>query len=152
MLHYGLTSADLCDPDRSSRLFVNCGRDMEIALATTSRDGTKIAEPVEAATLGTIRHNQIDVVIIDPFVSSHRVPENDNGDIDLVAKRWASIANSSGAAVELVHHVRKLTGAEAAIEEARGGSALMAAARSGRALSRMTKPEAARFRRRGYWA
>lgn len=141
MLHYGLTREDLVDGDGVSRLFLDSGRDMEIVLATSGRDGTRIAEPVEAAVMATIEANRLDVLSVDPFVSSHRVPENDNGGIDMVAKRWAKIAGRTGAAIELIHHVRKLNGGEVTIEDARGASALISAARSARALARMTKAE-----------
>lgn len=145
MLHYGLTRADLTDENGVSRLFLDSGRDMEIVMATSGRDGTKIAEPVELAVVETIRENAVDVLVVDPFVSSHRVPENDNGGIDMVAKRWARIADITGSAVELVHHVRKLNGGEVTIEDARGASALISAARSARALARMTKGEGVRL-------
>ena len=49
----------------------------------------------------------IDAVIVDPFVSCHRVPENDNGGMDVVAKAWARIARDANCAVELVHHVQE---------------------------------------------
>jgi hypothetical protein len=145
MLQHGLTKADLIDERGRSRLFVDSGRDMEIVLANSGRDGTKIAEPVEAAVMASIRANEIDVLSVDPFVSSHRVPENDNGGIDMVAKRWARIADRTGSAIELVHHVRKLNGGEVTIEDARGASALISAARSARALARMTRAEGARM-------
>lgn len=145
MMHYGLTRSDLLDDRGVSRLFVDSGRDMEIVLASTGRDGTKIAAPVEAALMRVIGLNRLDVLSIDPFVSSHRVPENDNGAVDLVAKRWAKIADRTRTAIELVHHVRKLNGAEVSIEDTRGASALISASRSARALARMTKPEGVRL-------
>lgn len=137
MQHYGLTREDVGD-----RLFLDTGRNMEIVLATTTRGGTTICAPVERALRGAIEGLKLDVVGADPFVSTHRVPENDNGAIDLVAKRWARIADQTGTAVALVHHVRKLNGGETTVEDARGASALIAAARPTRALSRMSKAEA----------
>jgi hypothetical protein len=77
------------------------------------------------------------VVIVDPFVSSHQVDENGNGAIDLVAKEWARLASRCNCAIELVHHTRKTNGAEASTEDARGATALLGAARSGRVLNRM---------------
>lgn len=137
MLHYGLTREDIGD-----RLFMNSGRDMEIVLATETRDGARIAAPVVAAVTRAILDNRIDVFQVDPFVSTHRVSENDNGAIDLVAKRWANIANTTRCAVDLVHHVRKLNGGEVTVEDSRGAVALIAASRSARALAKMTKAEA----------
>lgn len=142
MIHYGLRPSDLCEDDGTARLMLGSGRDMEIVLAATqSRDGARIATPVVDAVTAAIRDYAIDVLIIDPFVSSHRVPENDNGAIDMVAKQWARIADQTGAAIELVHHVRKLNGAAATIEDGRGAIALIAASRSARALAKMTAEE-----------
>lgn len=140
MLAHGLTREDVGD-----RLFVDTGRQMPIVLATAARDGARIADPVVRDVIRTIEENAIDVFQVDPFVSSHRVSENDNGAIDLVAKRWAYVADVTRSAVELVHHVRKLNGAEVTVEDGRGAVALIAASRSARAMARMTKTEAARL-------
>jgi AAA domain len=86
--------------------------------------------------------NQIDVLIVDPFVKSHRVSENDNVAIDLVATQWAHIADVSNCAIELLHHPRKTGGAEITVEDTRGASALISASRSARVLNKMTKQEA----------
>jgi hypothetical protein len=99
-------------------------------------------EGVERAIL----ENRIDVLTIDPFVSSHGVPENDNGAIDRVAKTWAGIAERCNCAIELVHHVRKGNGPQDGytVEDARGGSSLLGAVRSARVLNVMSKHEADR--------
>lgn len=136
MLHYGLSSDDIGD-----RLFVDSGRDTEILLASDTREGAKISVPVAQAVLHQIQENRIDVLQIDPFVSSHRVSENDNGAIDAVTKQWAKIADVGNCSVELVHHVRKLNGQEITVEDSRGASALLATSRSARAISRMTRKE-----------
>ncbi|CAO4195781.1 AAA family ATPase [Methylorubrum extorquens] len=138
-LHYELRPQDI-----GGRLFINSGRDTEINIAQQNRDGVTVAAPVVEAIKATIRENRIDVVIIDPFVSSHRVSENDNGAIDRVAKTWARIAEETNCAVELIHHARKTNGAEVTIEDSRGAVALLSAARSARTLNGMTKEEAER--------
>lgn len=130
--------------DIDGRLFINSGRDTEIVIAQQSRDGVTVAVPVIDAIMATIRENGIDVVVIDPFVSSHQVSENDNGAIDRVAKTWAKIAEATNCAVELIHHARKTNGAEVTIEDSRGAVALLSAARSARTLNGMTKEEAER--------
>ena len=108
------------------------------------RDGAVVAEPVVDALIETIRCNKIDALIIDPFVSSHRVTENDNMAIDAVAKAYARIADTTNCAIEVVHHVKKTYGAEATVEDGRGAVALLAAARSARVLNGMSKDQAAR--------
>ncbi|MGO9774873.1 MAG: AAA family ATPase, partial [Roseiarcus sp.] len=91
-----------------------------------------------------IAARQIDVLIVDPFVSSHRVSENDNNAIDAVAREWANIADAAQCAIELVHHSRKTGGGEVTIEDARGASALIAASRSARVINPMSPDEAAK--------
>jgi hypothetical protein len=85
----------------------------------------------------------IDALIIDPFVSSHEAPENDNGAMDRIVKAWGRVAHLGNCAVELVHHSRKSSAGEAEIttESSRGGKALTDGCRSVRVLNRMTKDE-----------
>ena len=137
MLHYGLTREDI-----GQNLFLNSGRQTEIILAQETRSGVTINEPVERALHAAIKAHALDVLVIDPFVSSHRVTENDNGAIDLVTKRWARIADAGRCSIDLVHHVRKLNGGEVTVEDGRGAVALLATSRSARAIARMTKQEA----------
>ena len=108
------------------------------------RDQTTVYRPVVDALKSEINDLGIDVIAIDPFVSCHRVPENDNGAIDIVAKAWAAIARETDCAIDLVHHVRKPSSAysEFSVNDARGAISLISAARSNRVLNRMTKEEA----------
>lgn len=138
-LHHGMAKDDVV-----GRLFVDTGRDTPIVIAERTRDGATINAPVIAEVIKTITDNKIGVVIIDPFVACHRVTENDNSEIERVAKAWAYIADVTNCSVELVHHVRKTNGNEVGVEDGRGATALLAAARSARALNRMTADEAAR--------
>lgn len=62
--------------------------------------------------------------------------------IDRVAKAWGKIAEETGCAIELVHHVRKNGGHEVSVENSRGAVALLAAARSARVLNPMSEIEA----------
>jgi hypothetical protein len=89
----------------------------------------------------TIRSRGISVVIVDPFVSSHAVNENDYGAIDCVAETWGRVTEMTGAAVHLVHHVRKTGGNEVTVEDSRDANALLAAARVARVLNVMAKEE-----------
>src|SRR5262249_54406528 len=84
---YNLTPEDFDD-----RLFVDNGTRLPIVIAETSRGGTKICDPVVDQVIATLEENQIDVLIIDPFVSCKRVSENDNDAIDMVAKKWKDIS------------------------------------------------------------
>ncbi len=123
-------------------VFIDSGRTMEIILATTKKGETTIADPVVDAVSKTIKENQIDVLIIDPFVSSHRVTENDNNVIEAVVKKWPHIVEETGCAIDLNHHARKMGGGEVTVEDGRGASALLAAVRSARSVNTMTRDEA----------
>lgn len=138
--HYGITASDIGD-----RLCIDSGRQQELCTAKTGRNGVEVLEPVYQAITDALRTNKIDVLIVDPFVSSHRVPENDNGMIDAVVKRWARVAEDANCAIELVHHTRKENGNEITAESSRGGSAIASAARDVRVLNRMTSSEAEKF-------
>lgn len=137
MIHHQLQPFDL-----EGWLFTGSGRDADLIIAEQERSGIVIAVPVVEALIEFIRENEIGMVVIDPFVSSHRVTENDNGAIDRVVKTWARIADRTGCAVELVHHTRKTGGAEVTVEDGRGASALLAAARHARTLRTMSDQEA----------
>lgn len=121
----------------AGRLYVDTGRERALSTAIQTREGVQIIKPELDALADEIEAREIDVLVIDPFVSSHQASENDNGAIDLVAKEWARLADRCNCAIELVHHTRKTNGQEATTESGRGASALLAAARSGRVLNKM---------------
>lgn len=126
-----------------NRLYVDSGRDNPLVIATEGPDGAMIARPVVDALIAEMLERKIDVLTVDPFISSHAVSENDNNAIDIVAREWNVIAERTGAAINLVHHVRKQNGAEATADSARGASALIGKARSVIVYNRMTADEAA---------
>jgi len=135
--HYNVKQEDFAD-----RLYVNSGRDSKLLIADSERGEAALTPAVDEIT-HFINEHSIDVIIVDPFVSSHRLNENDNGQMDLVVKAWGQIADRGNCAVELVHHVRKAQpGQSASYGDARGASALTDAARHVRRLQRMTAEEA----------
>jgi hypothetical protein len=140
-LHWRISEADI-----GGRLFVDSALDgADLKLAVEDRDGFKIVRPLVEALVAELIEKAIDVLIVDPFVSSHSCSENDNGAIDAIAKEWARVGVRSNCSVVLVHHTRKLGGTEATAEQARGAIALVGAARSVIALNKMTADEAAQF-------
>lgn len=140
--HYQINSEEMAD-----RLFCDSGMDgAELLLAVQDRTGVQLQMMVASALVTELRNRSIDVLIVDPFISSHRVAENDNGAIDAVAKLWARIACDASCAVLLVHHTSKLQqGIEATAMSARGASSLVNAARSVETINRMTEKEAESF-------
>ncbi|MEP3225640.1 MAG: AAA family ATPase [Parasphingorhabdus sp.] len=125
-------------------LFVNSGVDEPLITATESRDGLTIAEPVYDALKVAIQERGIEVFMVDPFVSSHQINENDNTRIDAVAKRWKRLAAETNCAVVLVHHSSKTRGGDSSVEDARGASALIDAARIGIAMNKVSAADAER--------
>lgn len=124
-----------------SRLYVDSGRDQRCVIAEEIDGGARIIRPVTESIIEEIKARGIDVLILDPFVSSHQVSENDNRAIDLVAKEWGRIADVCDCSINLVHHVRKQNGQEANADSARGAKSLTDAARSVVVYNRMTKEE-----------
>jgi hypothetical protein len=136
-INYGITNDDL-----DGWLFVDTGRRTKIVIATYDpKSGNKIAEPVVKDLIETIADNKIDVFMVDPFVKSYRIAENDNGAMDLVATQWVEIAEVANIAVELVHHTRKLGGTEASVESGRGAVSMAAAMRSVDVINKMLPEE-----------
>jgi hypothetical protein len=134
--HYRVDQGEL-----EGYLFLDNGRETKIIVAAQTKNGITVATPVEEALTAALIDGEFDVLTLDPAVKTHRVPENDNGAIDAVAETFAHIADAANVAVEVVGHTRKLGGAEATLESARGGSSWTSAARDVRVLNRMTKEE-----------
>jgi hypothetical protein len=129
--------------DVACRLYVDSGRDQRCVIATETDYGARIAQPVYEQIKQQLTEREIDVLIVDPFVSSHEVSENDNRAIDAVAKAWGRLADECNCSINLVHHVRKGNGQEANADSARGAKALVDAARSVQVFNRMNPDEAA---------
>jgi hypothetical protein len=140
-LHWNITEADIGD-----RLFVDSAIDgAELKMAVEDREGFRIIEPLMEALTAELIARKIDVLIVDPFISSHSANENDNRAIDAIAKKWARVAVAAKCCIVLSHHAKKLGGTEVTVESSRGASALAAAARSVLTLNRMAEDEATRF-------
>lgn len=125
------------------RLFMHHGRDRRLLLAEAVEGGV-ITHPDQDALLRQVQEQGIGLVVVDPFVKSHALNENDNMQMDRAVTAWAEVAEQSGAAVLLVHHVRKAGagGPETGVDAARGAKALSDASRSATVLSPMTAAEA----------
>lgn len=139
-LHYGIDRTEF-----EGRLFVDTGRETKIVIADQTKAGTVIRRPIVDALKRVILEHDIGLLIIDPFVSCHTVPENDTAAVQAVATEWAEIADVTNCAIELVHHSRKTNGAEVTVEDGRGAVALLAKARSARTLNGMSEEEAAKY-------
>ena len=126
-------------------LFYDSFQEIPITIATQGRNGIAFDETQIKQITDAIRRKNIDVAVFDPLISAHKVPEGDNVAMDAVVKTFAKIAADTNCAIDLDHHTRKLAPgqSEVTIEDARGASAIIGAARSSRLINRMTGAEAA---------
>jgi hypothetical protein len=76
-------------------------------LRVASLEKGEIVFPDADALTKALIESRIDVLILDPFVKTHSVSENDNAAIDSVARKFNDIAESADCSIELAHHVRK---------------------------------------------
>lgn len=124
------------------KLYVNSGMDYTVKVAADAKDGI-VRQPMVDAIVAEIERLGIDILIVDPFVTTHTVNENDNSKIDAVARLWTDIAERCRVAVVLWHHTRKVEkGISISATDSRGGGALINAARSVRVINHMTAAQA----------
>lgn len=85
-----------------------------------------------------------DVAILDPFVSLHRVAaENGTAEMDAVMDGLKRIAARAGVALIVLHHVRKSNGGDPSdVENIRGASSILNAARIGAVLHHLPERQA----------
>ena len=142
-LQYDIQSDDIAD-----RLMIDSGRDVPIQIATANGGGVQVGKPVTDALIAAIKASKVDVLIVDPFVTSHTVPENDTTAMNAVVAQWRLIADATQCAIELVHHTSKAGAMNAddfGVYASRGAGALIDGVRSARVLSRMREEEAEKF-------
>jgi hypothetical protein len=139
--------------DLAGALFVDDRASFPMLIASSPRAGlVKFDDASLSEFEAAIVLDQIDAIILDPFIAFHTVGENDNNNIDAVVKRLAAIATRTNSAIEISHHVRKgsSSGAgfrpELTVDDARGGSAIVNAVRSARVINRMSSTEAEQAR------
>jgi hypothetical protein len=141
-LHATAQRFQIAPEEVEGRLYVDSGRDQPLVMATEGPSGAMIVRPVVDALIAEMIARKVDVLQVDPFISSHAVSENDNNAIDIVAREWNIVAERTGAAINLVHHVRKQNGTEATADSARGASSLIGKARSVLVYNRMSEEDA----------
>lgn len=138
---HGIRPGEMAD-----RLFLDTARDgVPLCTAMKTSHGLDVLEPVHKALVMALKEKAIDVVIVDPFVSSHGGNENDNGEMDRVVKDWCKVAQEAGCAVVLCHHTSKAGSAEVNTMSARGAVAMTAAARVVLVINPMSKTEASKL-------
>ena len=140
MRHYQIPPEDV-----RGKLFIDGEDTFTMTLAAEGRDGVQTNDALLNAMTKKIKENDIGVVIIDPFVSTHLVNENSNSGIQAVVAMIRKLARDTNASISLVHHVRKGNGDDATIDSVRGAGALIGAARAARVINRITEDDALRM-------
>jgi hypothetical protein len=138
MIHYNIKPEDIGD-----RLHID--GEKSLLITKTDHRGTTINVPVVDAIVEAIQALEIDVLIVDPFISSHDAAESDSGAMDLVMKSgWVRVARDGNCAVELCHHTTKSDASSgmATAMSGRGSGAVVFACRSVMVLNPMSADEA----------
>lgn len=116
--------------DLNGNLFLNSALSGDQLKLVPNRSGSLNEEfDVADAIVTELKSNAIDVMFIDPFVSSHDANENDNKSMDAVVKLLALIAYEANCSIVLLHHTNKAFG-QVNENSARGASSVVNAARS----------------------
>ena len=138
------TQFGICTSSLEKTFFYKSGYEKKYMLSEMSEGCQK-----ETAFAGDLIKDMLDkdigLLIVDPFVSTHNAPENDNTAMDQVMSIYRKIAAKTGAAITLIHHTRKqdTKGSSAGNADiARGASALKDAVRVVATLTPMSKDEA----------
>ena len=140
MQHYGIKHADI-----AGRLFMDAEDTLQMILAAEGRDGLIQNDALLEHMANKIKELEIGTVIIDPFVSTHLVNENSNASIQAVVAMFRKLARLTGAAIHLIHHVRKGNGEDATIDSVRGAGSLIGAARAARVINKVSEEDATRL-------
>jgi hypothetical protein len=118
----------------------------DLKLARLDRGGAICKGRLGEALEREIVEHKIDVLILDPLIKTHSLPENSNEALDHVAGLLTELASKHGIAVDVTHHVRKGAMAPGDADAGRGASAAKDAFRLVYTMTRMSEETAALFR------
>lgn len=128
--------------DFHGNLVVVSGRSLPLSLGGDERGDWTIDGEAFQAVGRLISDTGARLVVIDPLLLFHGLNENDNMQMGTLTTAFGQMAEDLDIAIEIIAHTRK--GGEAGdIDNVRGASALIAHARRGRVLTRMSTKEAA---------
>ena len=100
MLHYRIPPEEV-----EGRLFIDSRRNQKIIVAAQVGSGVEVHFPVIDNLVQQMQDREIGYFNADPFLCTHRVPENNNSALDEAAAAWADVAERTNAAVG-VNHIR----------------------------------------------
>lgn len=155
MKHFGISADDV-----SGRLYVQTSdtRPLNIAFEaapvvdrhTGEKAKLKVNEEDVSALVRDMQREEIDVLIVDPYVATHQLNENDATHVNLINGAFRDIARRTGAAVCLTHHVHKSALREGdkgdPADAARGSTSFVNSVRIARALRVMSLNDAQSYK------
>ncbi|WP_415354932.1 AAA family ATPase [Halioglobus sp. Uisw_031] len=127
-------------------LLLVSGSKKKLILARKAKNGAM--EPTEVVGLieAMCDRNYIRAIVIDPLVSIHTGDENSNVDMEQVMGILRGLAERTGAAVLVLHHIRKSSGSSPNVDDStRGASAVVNAARHTMLLTSLSSKDASRY-------
>lgn len=139
MRHHGITQDDISD-----RLIVVSGHDLPICIASEDNGKITVHDKQVASLRAKIKRHGVDVLMMDPLISLHRLRENDNTAMDVFTKTLAKLAVDTNISLGLATHVRKPSGKDELISghDIRGAGAVSAAVRIVRVINPLDKKTA----------
>jgi hypothetical protein len=139
MPHHGIEAAEVRE-----WLFLATVTRSHLKLATIENGSLKAGSLAELLP-EVINRRQIDALILDPFVKTHAVPENDNNAIDFVGGILSDLAIQHNIAVDAPHHTRKRPADPGNADTGRGASSLKDGGRLVFTLTKMPDDQAKLF-------
>ena len=140
-LHHGVAAEELDGWLLLSAPGGSAGKLMTLGTRTGQMVEGDLAKHIEAA----VAQHKIGLVILDPYIKSHGIPENDNNAMDAVAQLLSDLAAKLNIAIDVPHHTTKGAADPGNADRGRGASATINAARLAYTLSTMSQDEAERF-------
>ncbi|MGY4408818.1 hypothetical protein ACVWW4_000554 [Bradyrhizobium sp. LB7.1] len=118
-----------------------------LIFASADRSGVSVNESLVSSMIAYIREHNIELVVLDPLVTLHTVPENDNMGMTHVADVFKRIAAETNVAMLIAHHARKTQRSNGAVpldaNDGRGAVAVINSARIVMNINDIPSPEKA---------
>ena len=144
----GIVKHHKVDDSVLDNISLSCGYGNPYVTSTVDKEGNVVHHPNAEKIISEAKANNVNYIIIDPFISIHQSDENDNNSIQKAVDVLKHIAKEANVAIELVHHTRKAAGGKESEEHAgnadagRGASSLKDACRVIATLARISQKNA----------
>jgi RecA-family ATPase len=144
----GIVKHHKVDNSVLDNISLSCGYGNPYVTSTVDKEGNVVHHPNAKKIIAEAKANNVNYIIIDPFISTHQSDKNDNNSIQKVVDVLKHVAKEANVAIELVHHTRKATGGSNSEDHAgnadagRGASSLKDACRVIATLARISQKNA----------